>query len=435
GINVNGNGGAATLTLGPNTLVTSNVAQHDGGGIRLTGQARLFALQSPTLIGYNQAPTGYGGGVDVVGPARADIGSPGYNGVAAIYYNSANSGAGIAVIENGAGEAVLREFATSASQPTVIADNTATGNGGGIFVSGQADACLFAPYIASNIGLDGAAIYYTVGNAATSGGIYVNGGSPGRLGADCGPELVADLGGSKDCRPYDAQCNAIASNAAQVPAGTTNTGGAIITVLGGDLTATRFRLTGGVAGYAITEFYHEAVINRCLIADNELASYLVQGTAGTFHNCTIANNFIEGGAVFWYYYLPTKLDLANDIIDQPGSYTALWDASAGGQFNVGYVLTNNTAGLPSGNPSIVQGLPTFVDAANGDYHLAPVAQKVLDFGNTGVVGFDLDGGYPNIDLQSIPNFLGFGDLGAYERQNLFYNCGNYDSIYCDGFNH
>jgi hypothetical protein len=439
GIDINGNGGAATLTLGANSLVLNNVAGHDGGGIRLTGQARLLALQPQTLIGYNQAPNGYGGGITIIGPARADIGSPGYNSAAVIEFNSAANGGGVAVVENGSGEAVLREFATATSQPTATDDNTASSNGGGIFVGGQADACLFAPHIANNIGLDGAAIYYDIGNAATRGGIYVNGGSPSRLGTDCGPELVADLGGRKDCRPYDAQCNTIASNSAQLANGTTNTGGSIISVLGGDLTATRFRLSTSVAGYAISDFYNEAVISRCLITDNQVSNYLVQGasaaTSATFHNCTIANNFIEGGAVFWFNYLPTKLDLANDIVDQPGSYTALWDGRGGGQFNVGYILSNNTAGLPSGNPSIVEGLPIFVDAANGDYHLAPVAQKALDFGNTGAVDYDLDGGLPSVDLPNIPNLFGQGDLGAYERQNLFYNCGSSNSIFCDGFDH
>jgi len=446
GINVNGNGGPATLTLDANSLVLSNVAGHDGGGIRLTGQARLLALQPQTLIGYNQAPNGYGGGIAVIGPARADIGSPGLNGVAAVYYNSANSGAGIAVIDNGGGEAVLREFATSASQPTAISDNTASSHGGGVFVTGQADACLFAPYLVNNIAEDGAAIYYSAqvagsGNIRTDSGIYVNGGSPSRLGVDCGPELVADLGGSKVCRPYDANCSAFVGSTTQHADGTPTPGAAISIGSdsnGGNFVAARFRLRTSVAGYGILGPNGATLdASHCLITDNGVSTYLIYGGngIGIFHNCTVANNVIDGGVVFWYYYLPIGLDLANDIIDQPGSYTAEWDAGGGGVFSVSDVLTNNVAGLPSGNPSIVQGLPTFVDAANGDYHLAPVAQKALDFGNSGIVDFDLDGGSPNIDLQGIPNFLGFGDLGAYERQNLFYNCGNYDSIYCDGFNH
>jgi hypothetical protein len=207
---------------------------------------------------------------------------------------------------------------------------------------------------------------------------------------------------------------------------------------GGNFVATRFRLRTSVAGYAIAGGNGATLdVNRCLITDNGVSTYLVYAGAETnavFHNCTVANNIIDGGVVFWSYYLPKGLDLANDIVDQPGAYTAEWDAKGGGVFSVSDVLTNNIAGLPSGNPSIVQGLPTFVDAANGDYHLAPVAQKALDFGNTGAVDYDLDGGLPSVDLPNIPNLFGKGDLGAYERQNLFYNCGTNDSVFCDGFN-
>jgi hypothetical protein len=42
-------------------------------------------LANSTLIGYNHAPNGSGGGIEVVGPARADIGSSGYNGSAVIH--------------------------------------------------------------------------------------------------------------------------------------------------------------------------------------------------------------------------------------------------------------------------------------------------------------------------------------------------------------
>jgi hypothetical protein len=419
--------------------VLNNVAQYDGGGIRLTGQSRLFSLQPQTLIGYNQAPNGYGGGIAVIGPARADIGSAGYNGSPVIEFNTAADGGGIAVVDNGSGEAVLREFATNTSQPTAIQSNTASSHGGGIFVTGQANACLFAPHIADNIAEDGAAVYDSAN--FTDSGIYINGGSPSRLGADCGPELVADLGGSKDCRPYDAQCSVFASNATKHADGTPAPGGVISTYDGGNLIATRFRIRTSVAGYAIYMNGGNAVVNRCLITDNAVSTYLVWGApsnTAAFHNCTIANNSIDGFSVFVFDYFPILLDLANDIVDQPGKNTASWDSRGGGTFNVEYILTNSVSGLPSGNPSIVQGLPIFVDAANGDYHLAPGAQTALDFGNTGAVDFDLDGGLPTVDLPSMPNFLSSagdlgGDLGAYERQNLFFNCGTSDTVFCSGF--
>ncbi|MGB8378058.1 MAG: hypothetical protein WCE70_06260, partial [Rhodanobacteraceae bacterium] len=87
GIDVNGSSGPATLRLDADTLVLNNTASVSGGGIRIEGDTRLYVLQPNTLIGFNHAPNGYGGGIEVLGPARADIGSPGYNGSAVIQFN------------------------------------------------------------------------------------------------------------------------------------------------------------------------------------------------------------------------------------------------------------------------------------------------------------------------------------------------------------
>ncbi|HEX3122240.1 MAG TPA: hypothetical protein VHQ21_02985, partial [Rhodanobacteraceae bacterium] len=82
GIGVNGSSGLATLTLGAGTFVTSNTATGNGGGILVNGTARLLALEPNTEIAFNHAANGYGGGIEVEGPAQADIGSPGFNGLA-----------------------------------------------------------------------------------------------------------------------------------------------------------------------------------------------------------------------------------------------------------------------------------------------------------------------------------------------------------------
>ena len=94
GIQFNGSGGNATLTLGVGTIIEQNTATSDGGGIHINGSARLFALAPYTSVDSNSASHGYGGGIAVIGPARADIGSPGYNG-AAISYNMPNPAAAL----------------------------------------------------------------------------------------------------------------------------------------------------------------------------------------------------------------------------------------------------------------------------------------------------------------------------------------------------
>ncbi|HSE13095.1 MAG TPA: hypothetical protein VLB69_10720, partial [Rudaea sp.] len=381
-----------------------------------------------------------GGGLAIVGPARADLGSGGYEGLPAVYFNNAGNGGGVAVTDVGSGEPVLRVFAKDSAHPTAIDSNTATTSGGGIFMSGHADTCLFALHMADNIAENGAAIYYDAqlpGTAqyATDSGIYINGGSPSRLGADCGPELVSDLGGSKDCRAYDPLCNTFLANATQHADATPAPGG-VVTMQGGEIVANRFRVRNSVAGYAMYLVGSGAVsVSRCELTDNLASTNLVVGSGQlpSFHSCTIANNSIGNLFVFDFGFA-VSVDLAYDIVDQPGKDTLYWGKHYGGSLSVDYVLTNSLAGLPQNDPSDIQGLPTFVDAANGDYHLAPVAQVALDFGG-GAGTTDLDGNLPFADLPTIPNYLGPADLGAYERQNLFYDCGSRDSVFCDGFGH
>lgn len=95
---------ALTLTLSKNSLIINNVATTSGGGILLEGNSQLIAIADQTLIGSNQALGGYGGGIYVIGPARADIGSAGHDSAGVVSNNSAVYGGGIAAraIQNNA---------------------------------------------------------------------------------------------------------------------------------------------------------------------------------------------------------------------------------------------------------------------------------------------------------------------------------------------
>ncbi len=73
--------GSATLTLQANSLILNNKAATSGGGIRIEGNTSLVAVSDQTLIGFNTASNGYGGGIEILGPAYANIGSPGYSSV------------------------------------------------------------------------------------------------------------------------------------------------------------------------------------------------------------------------------------------------------------------------------------------------------------------------------------------------------------------
>jgi hypothetical protein len=210
-------------------------------------------------------------------------------------------------------------------------------------------------------------------------------------------------------------------------AGTTIYGSEKVTV------ARRLRMRYNVAYSGVDAT--NASLNRCLITDNSFSGPILEffGSFGQLHACTITHNVIDDAFVLEWGYV-NDVDIAFNIIDQPGRHTVNWFNYFGnGAFDVSYTLTNNTDGLPQNNPSIVEGAPYCVDAANGDYHLLPVTQTALDFGGASIDP-DLDGKNALVDLPGIANFLGSADLGAYERQNLFYNCGNSYSTFCDGFN-
>jgi hypothetical protein len=125
------------------------------------------------------------------------------------------------------------------------------------------------------------------------------------------------------------------------------------------------------------------------------------------------------------------LTLHDSIIAQPGVATLDYTGNAG-DLDIKYVMSNNISTLPGG-ADVVVGVPTFVDAANGDYHLAKNSYG-LDFAPA-ITGDDrdLDGLPHDQDLPTVPNVYGVRDLGAYERQNLFNECGTSDSLFCDGF--
>jgi hypothetical protein len=458
-INVSAGAAGATLTLDAETQMIANTAQYSGGAIRIEGPARLFALQDHTVLEFNHAlgrdpvtdsPSGgFGGGIEILGPARADIGSPGYNAAAIVSNNDAIYGAGVAAVDNGNGEAVLRLFADATGRPATIADNIGATRGGGVYLSGLADACLYASSVLDNEAADGAAIWF---DNATSypdqldKGIFVNGaGVPDRLGSECGPETVSALGGSTQCARNDASCNAISGNRARHPDGSP-AAGAIIhaqdTAGNGAFTARRVRLQGNVGAQLVyfAGLSQDMRLERCLVSDNTASDYLFYGGNAYVHGCTLAHDSIGAGTVFGFAE-SASLDLEADILDEV-PYTT-FHSSEDFSLNAGYLLTNSLYGLPSDNPSIVAGpAPQYVDAAHGDYHLAPLPQDALDFG---IPGFDhtftadLDGADAPFDLPDIPNYFGGSsylplDLGAYERTTEFW-CGAADSLFCDGFEH
>ncbi len=97
------------------------------------------------------------------------------------------------------------------------------------------------------------------------------------------------------------------------------------------------------------------------------------------------------------------------------------------------MLSNDRSTLPD-TVYIQAGEPTFVDAANGDYHLqlsslgidsAPMSTNISAAGP-----LDLDRKPRIVDLPGVPNHFGAMDLGAYEHP---FTCAGGDTIFCNGF--
>lgn len=446
GINVRGAGAGAVLTLGSDTLVLNNTAAVSGGGIRIEGNARLIATAPQTLIGYNHALGGYGGGIEVLGPARADIGSPGYNGSAVLQFNEAAYGGAIAAAAIGEDkDAVVRVFTTDADNPVQISNNTATATGGGVYLQpyfsgaasyGDAWLCAFDFRIEGNIAQEGAAIYADLAtnfvNEYTGTTAFLN---SARDSAYCGePETIGSLG-AVACAA-GMPCNVFAGNIAENEPGESS-GAIVLMQSGGWLQADRFRMHGNRGRHAIRTVADESFVgggyayvslHDCLIADNEAAASLILQTPGDdlsilqVHGCTIARNAI-GGAVLEVG--STDTELTHTIVDQPGVATV---AIGDGSLIAAHVLSNDIGTLPPGD-GVVQGTPSFVDAAGGDYHLAP-ASFGIDAAPATTDAFDLDGRSRNVDLPGAPNAFGAQDLGAFEAQ---LDCASADTIFCNGF--
>jgi hypothetical protein len=409
GINLKGSNGHAELHIQSNTVILANTADVSGGGVRIEGDARLIMAAPRSTISANSAAS-FGGGIEILGPARADIAGSVYNTVAA---NSAANGGGIAVYENGNGRALLRVFNLDPSDPTQIYANTATDSGGGIYVHGLSDVCMFSPRVDNNEANEGAAIY-----EEGSGGIYINDHFPDRLGPDCGPEPVSELGGIEECL-YAAQCNRFDGNTAR---GTAQTPGSILYHNNGELVGSRFRIQHNTGGHAIGSIYGGTIVTRCLVTDNTVSGSLISdaewgGGTTDFKACTFAHNAIGGDAVFDFTH-QNAISLSYDIIAEPGHPSVdFFPYDPNDTMSIGYVISNDITTLPhTNNPGVVADDPLFIDPASGDYHLRNNS-PALDFAPQ-VYDQSLDCRLGNsIDLPVMDKF-GTADLGPYELISL-----------------
>ena len=445
GINMKGEGAGAKLELLHDTIFIGNTASTSGGGIRLEGNARLLAVEPSTFIAINHAPNGYGGGIEVLGPAQADIGSPGDGENGVIQSNDAQYGGGIAALAiNAYEDPLVRLFTVDPAHPVQIANNSASATGGGIYLKPQMGAfpdttmtnavlCAYDFRIHDNVAQEGSAIYadedsdVTGGNVGSSVALNTNPTFFFR-GVDTQPCVTPEPPtalGAVACA-VDAPCNGIDDNIAEDLAGSPTPGAAILVQTDGQLIADRFSLRGNEGAHAIRLVdSYLGELGDCLLAQNA-TNELIYATGGyqlKIDSCTFAANVVSSGVVL---YDDTQFfEVTHSIIDQPGR-VAIDFLGNPDNMTLQYLLTNDTSGLSG--LDLISGSPTFVDPDAGDYHLQPDSLGVDYAPAAG--GHDLDRRSRDVDLPDQPNAFGPRDLGAYEIQ---LSCSSPDTVFCDGF--
>jgi hypothetical protein len=443
GLIAEGNG-PLSVFLHHDTMIEDNQAHTAGGGIRIDGNTRLYALEPNISIIDNIANVsssdGAGGGLQAIGPARADLGSVN------ILRNSARYGGGVYVTVNDDNlDTAVRLMSTVPGQPARIDNNSASHTGGGVYLMSHGGAygsfgqlCGTGYEINGNTAANGSAIYAdsdqsVVGVEVTDGGII-------NLNdhAVCAPEPAASLG-ALPCAT-GSSCNAISGNTA-----TQSDGATILVQTNGAFDVERVEMRGNRGGRLIQGIgvqdddnpaFTQFVLSNCLLVDNVVGIDLIRSDRDNstsqlrMSHCTIANNTIGGQDVMTFN---APLMLSDTILWQPGK-TSL-NQSNGEPLSSLYVMSNDIGSLGNDPTNISPADPMFANPAIGDYHLNQNSQAI-DYA-LHAAGVDLDGKVRDIDLLPLQNRYGSVDLGAYELQTYTAPppaaCVKSDTIFCGGF--
>jgi hypothetical protein len=432
GINFKANGGNATLSIGADTYITNNTAANSGGGIRIEGQGATMNMNAAnTWVALNEATAGLGGGIEVINEAFANIGSPGYANLPVVYENTAKYGGGIAV-----SEAYLNLYTTDPLHPVAVDSNTAFNTGGGLYFAvnspSGSNLCAANIRITNNIAQEGSGLYSDVDSDGDGGQVYIN------TQDFCHTELATF--GSVPCDPSQA-CNIVHGNYAMaVQSGNQPTNGAALLLQSGTIFgAAKLDVRDNHGGYALralgnninTTFYTQVSLSNCLFADNVLTHELILVSDGNAHtdlyNCTFAHDTIGTNRVM---AIDDTLSLNDSIINE-GPIAALAFSGSDSSLRNLYNIADNITGMAA-SPYNIQGRPTFVDVAHGDYRLFygfQGGQLVKS------LGIDYAAAANGNDIRNMPRdqqvsttpLFGTRDIGAYEMQGVG------DRIFVDTF--
>jgi hypothetical protein len=421
----------AELRIEAGSVIQNNTAQFSGGGIRLAGQVRMTMIDDRTIIQGNQAlgvnpsngqaQDGHGGGLLLIAPATADIGSPGFGSDGVLTGNSARFGGAVSLRGGPANGSIayLRLYSIDPERASRISGNHALQNGGGIYLEPDASTgsdtsvCAVDLRIDGNRAPQGSAIY---SNTSANLGDFPIGGLvqlvSGQDAEPCG--LAARL---PQCDP-GAVCGSIDGNLSEDANGQPMEGATVLLRGKSFFSADRvtFRRNEGAQLIRILDAGADAFLDNCLIADNLASAQLIWQEAGTgseldVEGCTLANNQIGASHVM---SIANGLRIGRSILDQPGKTSVQLNS---GTVQANSVIARETLSL-GGGPTLMLAAPRFIDPAHGDYRLQAASPAVEYAALIGSPVRDLDGTLRGRELDLVSNRFGPADLGAYERAEI-----------------
>jgi hypothetical protein len=427
GIYFEGANGPSTLTFGPDTVIQNNIAENSGGGVRVSGNALFNMLRERTTVTNNEAlgqanDTGYGGGVQIVPPARAEIASPGFVNSGAISNNRAKYGGGLALTARDDGDqfgsAML--YSVDPLHPVRVDHNLASVAGGGVYLNKNRDfsviestfLCAYEFRIDHNQAPDGAALYLGSDSSLgmDSGALIDLNVADSQTAFRCGVTAMPPRPSAVFCSPGVA-CNSLDANVVAHANGQAADGAILEADEGTTLRINRTAFLDNSGSDAIHTLTASALdLSNVLIADNVLTARAIASDARVnFRNLTITGNVLGFSDVM---SLTNNILLRDSVIWQPGKQSL---GSSHGTLDGSHVLTNDPASLPI--PNVANFDPRFIDPGRGDYRLRAASPAVDVTTPEFSDARDLDGLSRHVEL---PMINGFGprDLGAYERQAL-----------------
>jgi hypothetical protein len=417
--------GPSTLTFEPDTVIQSNIAENSGGGVRVSGEAFFNMRRERTTVTTNEAlgqatDTGYGGGVQIVPPARAEIASPGFVNLGAISGNRAKYGGGLALTarDDGNSGSIVLLNSIDSQRPVRIDHNLASIAGGGIFLKPRnflsgaefTGLCAYEYRIDHNQAPDGAALF--LGNDVSLGSAF---GATVVLNVvdffsefQCGVTALPGRPPAVFCAP-DVTCNSIDANVVANANGQAADGAIVEVTEGAGLYVDRTAFVGNLGSDVIHTLTSVMDLSNTLIAYNVLTARAIASDARVnLLNLTITGN-TQGFADVMR--LTSSILLRDSIVWQPGKQSL---GSPHGALEGSAVLTNDPASLPI--PGAFNLPPRFIDPALGNYRLR-AASPAIDASPPESDPLDLDGLPRHQDLP-VPNGFGPRDLGAYERPSV-----------------